>query len=88
MNIRFVYLDREALIACKESDTVKLYDVPTEYSEDGFYAAVWQQGNVEPRPACAGNAARLLAEIAIQEDKDGVVIGGMLVEGVEAYATH
>ena len=88
MDIHFTYAGREIDVACNESDTVKLYAVPTGYSEDGLYAAVWRAGEVEPFPACDGNEAHLLAEVYVQQGQDGAVIGGSLTEGVEAYATH
>lgn len=89
MNICFSYLDRETLIPCNEGDMITLYDVPTDYSEDGFYAAVWRHGSIEPHPACAGDTALVLAKITILRDKDDIIIKSMFfAEGVDAYAAH
>ena len=88
MTLKFVYQGRNALVECELNDTVKLYDVPTDYSNDGFYAAVWRKSDIEPRPACAGDETRLLAEVSAQPHGDGVAIGGALSEGVDVYAEN
>lgn len=33
-------------------DTVTLYSVPKDYSEDGLFIAIWGQHELEPVPSC------------------------------------
>ena len=44
---------------------VKLYAVPKAYSDDGYYAATWQQGELEPAPGSAVQETTLLAHLAV-----------------------
>ena len=59
-----------------------LYAVPTEYSEDGLFLAVWYAGELEPCPACASADARPLLRLAVQ---DGQLREDFKAEGV-SYA--
>ena len=83
--MQFTYKGKNVEIACAAGDTVKLYEVPESYSADGFYAAVWRYGDVEPAPACRGDAAFLLAHVTVQEDGDKLTAFGYMAEGV-SYA--
>lgn len=80
MNIHFTYQDRAVDIPCSVGGTLKLYDVPTDYSEDGFYAAIIRPGDIEPYPACAGDQAHILADLDI--DSEGILTCKRLELGV------
>lgn len=49
----------------------KLYAVDTAYSADGYFAAVWAAGELEPLPACAAKDAALLAHMELASALDG-----------------
>ena len=78
----FTYTGNSIDVACKAGDTVKLYAVPLSYSDDGLYAAVWRQGEVEPAPACLGSSTTLLAHVTIQQEDDRLTVSGQLAQGV------
>ncbi len=59
-----------------------LYAVPTAYSADGLFLAMWNDGELEPRPACAVPDARLLLRLSRRE---GAVHETFKAEGV-SYA--
>lgn len=78
----FTYNGKPIEVACKAGDTVKLYTVHETYSDDGLYAAVWRQGEVEPAPACLGSSTTLVAHVTIQQEDDGLTVSGHLAQGV------
>lgn len=61
----------------------KLYRVPVEYSDDGYYIGVWQDTEIEPEPGCAVGAARLLCHARLENS--GTDGGGLLLKNLETY---
>lgn len=62
---------------------VKLYLVPKSYSDDAYYTASWEQGELEPVPACAVSDASLLAHFAVNSVEAGQTVTPVfLAEGV------
>lgn len=51
-----------------------LYAVPKEYSDDGYYVAAWQDTEIEPVPACAASAARVLCRVRLESGTDGSMV--------------
>lgn len=51
-----------------------LYSVPTDYSDDGYYVAAWQDTEIEPVPACAAGAARVLCRVRLESGTDGSMV--------------
>lgn len=56
-----------------------LYAVPTDYSGDGLFLATWNDGELEPRPACAVPDARSLLRLSCRE---GAIHETFKAEGV------
>lgn len=63
------------------SGHAKLYRVPGDYSEDGYYIGVWQDAEIEPAPACAVSDAHLLCHARLESAGTG---GGLIVKTLEA----
>ncbi len=84
MKIVFTQKKKKAEIPVFGACEVKLYAVPTSYSDDGYFAAVWATHDLEPVPACAGDAATLLAHVSVVQDENGdyVIQERFRVEGV------
>lgn len=76
MNLKFTHGKKE--IAVMYSGTrpgrATLYAVPTDYSADGYFVATWQDGEIEPMPACAVEKAVLLCVARIESDKGGLIV--------------
>jgi hypothetical protein len=53
--------------------TLKIYEVPEAYSDDGLYAALWSPGELEPMPACGQTEAELLAHVDLAPDDSGTL---------------
>lgn len=68
-------------LTCEAGDYVKIYKVPKSYSDDGLYIAKWRYGELEPAPACAGDAMELIADLQASEQDGQVVYNGMIAEG-------
>lgn len=68
---------------------VKLYAVDASYSPDGYFAAVWTAGELEPVPACSPDKAELLAHLALASAEDGgmAITETFCTEGVK-YALN
>lgn len=49
----------------------KFYRVPKEYSEDGYYISSWEDGAIEPVPACGQKEALLLCQVRIENAENG-----------------
>lgn len=71
MEITFVHngVDIPLELTNRKSCYVKLYNVPTDYSSDGYYIAHWLFNEIEPVPGCLGIDAHLLcyAEVNFNE---------------------
>lgn len=65
MQITFTHKKKKNEIAVPGACEVKYYAVPKDYSDDGYYAAVWLAQDLEPVPACAGKDATLLAHLQV-----------------------
>ena len=74
--MRITYNKQEVNVVLGTGDSVALYGVPSAYSEDGLFLAVWGSAELEPLPACDG-AAPLLRVSMIEG-----------VAGVPAVAEH
>lgn len=75
MEIQVNGLTLEVTAPCQ----VKVYDVPTDYSEDGKYVACWNPGTeYEPYPACLGSDSHLVAHVVV--NREGSVINLMEVK--------
>lgn len=61
----------------------KLYRVPVDYSEDGYYIGAWQDTELEPVPACGVNDAQLLCHVRLENS--GADGGGLLLKNLETY---
>ncbi len=65
----------------------KLYGVPTDYSDDGYYVSAWQKTEIEPIPACAVSDARLLCHVSIEKDREDFVLKTVKTnEGANCHA--
>lgn len=53
MNISISYVQKSISIDLAPNEYVALYEVPIAYSDDSLYLARWEQGELEPVPACA-----------------------------------
>lgn len=71
MNITFTHKKKKGEIPVSGPSEVKYYAVPTSYSDDGYFAAVWSGQDLEPVPACAAEDAVLLAHIKANQQEDG-----------------
>ncbi len=69
-------------VPCQGGDSVKVYRVPKEYSDDLLYVAVWRHGEIEPVPACKGSEVTLLAHVKVFDEEDGLAASGYMAEGV------
>ncbi|MDR3362612.1 MAG: hypothetical protein LBO64_07220 [Desulfovibrio sp.] len=76
MKIVFTRNGKSAEIPLTGACTLKFYAVPEVYSSDGFFAAVWGPGELEPVPACPQADAELLAHLALAPGDEG---GGLLL---------
>lgn len=67
--------------------TLKIYNVPDAYSEDGLFAALWNPGELEPMPACGHDDAVLLAHVDLAPGESGALaLVTHYLEGEVAYA--
>ena len=71
MKITFTRKKKKAEVPVFGASMVKLYAVDTAYSADGYFAAVWAAGELEPVPACSPDKAELLAHVALTHGEDG-----------------
>lgn len=58
----------------EKSCDVKLYLVPKEYSDDGYYVSQWGFGEAQPFPACEGSEAKMLCHASVYVGEDGVSV--------------
>jgi hypothetical protein len=89
MQITFNHQGKNIVIAAVSPSDVKLYSVPTGYSEDGYFAALWAAGDLEPAPACAVEKATLLAHVKLGEQEGSPARAQTIYckQGV-SYAAH
>ncbi len=71
MQITFQHNRKSLAVPVDTPAEVKLYAVPQDYSEDGYFAAVWMPQVLEPVPACAAAKAELLAHIKVTAQENG-----------------
>ncbi|MFV0423742.1 hypothetical protein [Oleidesulfovibrio sp.] len=71
MQITFTHKKKKPEASVSGPSEVKLYAVPTSYSDDGYYLAAWSSGDYEPVPSCAVNDAELLAHLAVEGNDQG-----------------
>ena len=71
MKITFTHKKKKGEVPVFGACEVKYYAVPKDYSDDGYYAAVWLTQDLEPVPACAVEAATLLAHVRVVADDSG-----------------
>jgi hypothetical protein len=89
MQITFKHQGKTLVLDAESPSEVKLYAVPSAYSEDGYFFAVWTSGDLEPVPACATEQANLLAHVQTSEQENGPAKAQTIYckQGV-TYATH
>jgi hypothetical protein len=71
MQITFKHQGKNLIIDAESPSEVKLYGVPVSYSTDGYFAAVWATGDLEPVPACAAAKTTLLAHVKVARQESG-----------------
>ena len=71
MQITFTRKKKKIEVPVFGASAVKLYAVDTAYSADGYFAAVWAAGELEPLPACAPDTTELLAHVALISADEG-----------------
>mgnify|MGYP003621342524 CR=1 FL=1 len=80
MKIVFTRKKKNVEIPVFGASKVKLYAVGTAYSPDGYFAAVWTAGELEPVPACSPDEAELLADLTLASAADAEGGGMALTE--------
>lgn len=92
MNIKFVHggASYGASYDSVKSGNAKLYKVPVEYSPDGYYIAKWEDGAIEPVPACAIGDALMLCHVRIENADNGSTTLQILktIDGATCYAEN
>lgn len=71
MIIKLTHKSKSFDVDVEKSCDLKLYSVPKEYSEDGYYISQYGYGDIEPAPACAGKDAKLLCHASVSLGTDG-----------------
>ena len=74
MIITFTHKKKKGEIPVSGPSEVKYYAVPTSYSDDGYFAAVWSGQDLEPVPACPAVDTVLLAHIKVNQQEDGSLV--------------
>ena len=87
MEITFQHKSNSIAVPVDAPAEIKLYAVPTAYSPDGYFAAVWMPQGLEPVPACAVDAAKLLAHISIAVQDGQPVLQTLSSKRGVTYAT-
>ncbi len=67
--MRINYQGQQVETALTAGDSLTLYAVPQEYSEDGLFLAVWGRNELEPIPACA--VPTLLLRLSMSDGMNG-----------------
>lgn len=87
MDILISYDNQAIPVSLAEGDSVAVYAVPTDYSDDGLYLAQWGTGELEPVPACAAPALLLRLRLPVRENGAGGLVEDVKSEGV-SYAQN
>lgn len=89
MKLKFEHNDEtiEFEYQFNSNGNVKLYSVPIDYSEDGYYIAEWRTTEIEPVPACAILDTKLLCHARIDSDNDNV-LSMNIVESTDGVTCH
>ncbi len=82
MTILISYDENAFEVPLADGGHLALYAVPPAYSGDGLFLATWNDGELEPRPACAVPDARPLLHLSCRE---GAIHETFKAEGV-SYA--
>lgn len=85
MHIYYQGQQVEASLTAGESLT--LYAVPQEYSQDGLFLAVWGRNELEPVPACAVPALLLRLSMSDGMGEEAAPVEHFKAEGV-TYAAN
>lgn len=86
MNISLIYAKKKTECELSEGQRLRLYAVPSAYSEDGLYLAVWQRTYYEPVPACDAAQTTLLADLecgSARADTSPALLEHYLAKGVK-----
>ena len=83
MDILISYDNQVVPVSLAEGDSVAVYAVPTDYSDDGLYLAQWGAGELEPVPACAAPALLLRLRLPALENGAGGLVEDFKSEGVD-----
>ena len=76
MTFTLTYAKNTAQCELFPGQKLRLWAVPTAYSDDGLVVAVWGSGELEPCPACLGTDMELLAEYECRHDYSASTGGG------------
>ena len=68
MNLLVTCRSASFAVRMETGETLALYEVPREYSEDGLYLATWGPGEYEPIPAGEWSAPLLRLRLMPPED--------------------
>lgn len=68
MTFTLTYAKNTAQCELFPGQKLRLWAVPTAYSDDGLVVAVWGSGELEPCPACLGTDMEMLAEYECRHD--------------------
>lgn len=74
MDILISYDKQTFPVSLAEGESVAVYAVPTDYSDDGLYLALWGVGELEPVPACAAPALLLRLRLPALENGAGGLV--------------
>lgn len=82
MDILISYDNQVVPVSLAEGESVAVYGVPTDYSDDGLYLAQWGAGELEPVPACLAPALLLRLRLPVRENGAGGLVEDFKSEGV------
>lgn len=92
MNINFVHngASHGATYDSAKSGDAKFYQVPIEYSPDGYYIAKWEEGAIEPIPACAISDTLMLCHVRVENADNGTKTLKIIktIDGATCYAEN
>lgn len=71
MNLVIQDLNGELSASLEYGQSLALYTVPKEYSEDGYYLAEWNKDELEPVPAC--DNPKLVLQLRLEAEQSGGV---------------
>lgn len=82
MDILISYDNQAVPVTLAAGDSVAVYGVPKDYSDDGLYLAQWGAGELEAVPACAAPALLLRLRLPVRENGAGGLVEDFKGEGV------